>query len=25
VKIAYRDRMIPTVDHPVVRRLRGLA
>jgi hypothetical protein len=25
VKIAYRDRMITTVDHPVVRRLRGLA
>jgi hypothetical protein len=25
VKIAYRDRMITSVDHPVVRRLRGLA
>jgi hypothetical protein len=25
VKIAYRDRMITAVDHPVVRRLRGLA
>ena len=25
VRIAYRDRMITTVDHPVVRRLRGLA
>jgi hypothetical protein len=25
VKIAYRDRMITTVDHPVLRRLRGLA
>ena len=25
LQIAYRDRMITTVDHPVVRRLRGLA
>jgi hypothetical protein len=25
VRIAYRDRMITTIDHPVVRRLRGLA
>jgi hypothetical protein len=25
VRIAYRDRMITTVDHPVVKRLRGLA
>jgi len=25
LEIAYRDRMITTIDHPVVRRLRGLA
>jgi hypothetical protein len=25
IRIAYRDRMITAVDHPVVRRLRGLA
>jgi hypothetical protein len=25
VRIAYRDRMVTTIDHPVVKRLRGLA
>jgi hypothetical protein len=25
VRIAYRDRMITSLDHPVVKRLRGLA
>ena len=25
LRIAYRDRMITTLDHPVVKRLRGLA
>jgi hypothetical protein len=25
VRIAYRDRMITTLDHPVVKRLHGLA
>jgi hypothetical protein len=25
IKIAYRDRMITSLEHPVVRRLRGLA
>jgi hypothetical protein len=24
VRIAYRDRMITTLDHPVIKRLRGL-